>query len=379
LKDSIDCKKFTGYKPCRPGVVCSGCREALRRGKKVLIINLDALGAVLMTTALLPAVKRRDPVSTVHWVTLPAAMPLLANNPFIDRVWPYDFETVSVLQNIRYHRVYSIDKSYRSDALAMLVPAREKLGFGLDRHGAIVPFNREAGYAYRLGLDDRLKFKENRTSGVRFLARAMRLDYRGEGYVLELTEEEKLLALDYRRRNRIGDRDVVIGFNTGCSDLFPNKKMTVEQHLWLIRKIRAAIPKARMVLLGGKTETERNLEIARRSGGRVLNSPTTEGLRRGIVYLQSCDLVVTGDTSAMHMAIALGKQVVVWFGLSCASEIELFGRGEKIVSQLDCAPCWKKTCDHLSCIKKLDMQAVLEAALRGYRKASPVRSGGCAG
>jgi heptosyltransferase-2 len=333
----------------------------------VLIINLDALGAVLMTTALLPAVKRRDPASTVHWMTLPSAMPLLENNPLIDRVWPYDFETVTILQSIRYHRLYSVDKSPRSNALAMMVPAGEKLGFGLDRNGAIVPFNREAEYAYRLGLDDRLKFKENRVTGVRFLAQALKLDYRQDEYILEMTDDEKGLAREFRRKNRISDGDTVIGFNTGCSDLFPNKKMTVDQHLWLIKRMRKAMPKARLVLLGGRAETERNREIAKRAGPFVISSPTEEGLRRGIVYLQACDLVVTGDTSAMHMAIALKKWVVAWFGLSCSSEIELFGRGEKIVSKLECAPCWKKACDHLSCVKQLDMGAVLAAALRGCR------------
>ncbi len=365
MRESIDCKRFTGYKPCGPGRLCAGCQKRQPRGRMVLIINLDALGAVLMTTALLPAIKRKDPVSTVHWVTLPGAMPLLAHNPYIDKVWPYDFETLSILPNITYHRLYSIDKALRSDALAMLVPAKQRLGFGLDRYGAIVPFNREAEYAYRLGLDDHLKFKENQVTGVRFLAQALRLDYRGEGYVLELTPQEKDLARDFRRSHGIGEGDLAIGFNTGCSDLYPNKKMTIEQHLWLIKKVRQRYPRAKVVLLGGKAETERNLEIARKAGGRIINSPTTEGLRRGIVYLQACDLVVTGDTSAMHMAIALKKWVVVWFGLSCAAEIDLFGRGEKIVSDLACAPCWKKTCDHLSCLKNLDLEAMLAAIGRG--------------
>jgi len=368
LKRTIDCRRFTGYKPCAPGMVCAGCLQRQPRGKKVLIINLDALGAVLMTTALLPAVKRRDPDSTVHWVTLPAAVPLLANNPLIDRIWPYDFETVTILQSMRYHRLYSVDKSPRSDALAMMVPARMKLGFGLDRDGAIAPFNREADYAYRLGLDDRLKFKENQVAGVRFLAQALKLDYRNDEYVLELTGQEKDLAREFRRRNKIGDGDIAIGFNTGCSDLFPNKKMTVEQHLWLIRRIRQVLPKARLVLLGGKAETERNLEIRRKAGTSVINSPTDQGLRRGIVYIQACDLVVTGDTSAMHMAIALRKWVVAWFGLSCAPEIELFGRGEKIVSSLDCAPCWRKSCDRLSCVRELDTEAMLAAVARGARR-----------
>ncbi|MCU0606262.1 MAG: glycosyltransferase family 9 protein [Candidatus Edwardsbacteria bacterium] len=370
MKRSVDCVRFTGYKPCSPGKLCRGCAERRPRGRQVLIINLDALGAVLMTTALLPAIKRRDPASTVHWVTMPGAVPLLANNPHLDRVWPYDFETVTVLQAMRFDRVYSVDKAHRSDALAMLVRSKQKLGFGLDRSGAIVPFNREAEYAWRLGLDDDLKFRRNAETGVRFLARALKLDYRGEGYVLDLTPGEKQAAQDFRTKSKITKSEIVIGFNTGCSDLFPNKKMTVDQHVALIKRIRRELPKARIVLLGGKAETERNAEIRRKAGAAVIASPTGEGIRRGIVYVDACDLVVTGDTSAMHMAIALQKQVVAWFGLSCAAEIELFGRGEKIVSPLPCAPCWKKTCDTLACVKQLDLGAVFAAVARGVERLS---------
>jgi ADP-heptose:LPS heptosyltransferase len=261
--------------------------------------------------------------------------------------------------------VYSVDKSYRSDALAMLVKAKEKLGFGLDQRGAIVPFNKEAGYAYRLGLDDDLKFRRNTESGVRFLARAMKLDYRGEGYVLELTQAERQLAQGFRARSKISGSDIVIGFNTGCSDLFPNKKMTVDQHVRLIKRIKKELPQTKIVLLGGKAETGRNAGIKKKAGAFVIASPTTEGIRRGIVYVDACDLVVTGDTSAMHMAIALKKQVVAWFGLSCAAEIDLFGRGEKILPTAACAPCWKKSCDTLECIAGLDLDALFQAVKRG--------------
>ena len=366
MNPTIDCKDFNGYKPCRPGWLCETCQEQKPRGKKILIINLDALGAVLMTTALLPAIKRQDPQSTLHWVTLPMAIPLLQNNPYIDRIWPYDFETVSILQAIKYDKIYSIDKAYRSDALAMLVQAEEKLGFALDQNGAITYFNPEAEYAYRLGIDDDLKFKKNQVTGIQFLAQALALDYQGEDYVLELTPEEKAWARQYRLDNGIGKNDIVIGFNTGCSDLFPNKKMTVEQHLELIGRIQNELPNARIMLLGGKAESQRNKEIKDRAGVLVINSPTDQGIRRGMVYVDACDLVITGDTSAMHMAIALKKQVVVWFGLSCASEIELFGRGEKIVPDLDCSPCWKRSCDSLECVKDLDLGAIFKAAKKGY-------------
>ncbi len=39
------------------------------------------MGNVLVTTSILPALKRKYPVSTIHWITLKNAAPLLQHNP----------------------------------------------------------------------------------------------------------------------------------------------------------------------------------------------------------------------------------------------------------------------------------------------------------
>ncbi|MDQ7053625.1 MAG: hypothetical protein Q9P14_12270 [candidate division KSB1 bacterium] len=56
-----------------PYKICEGCPDPQPYGKKILIINLDAIGDVLMTTAQLPAIKRAYPESTIFWLT--AKMP----------------------------------------------------------------------------------------------------------------------------------------------------------------------------------------------------------------------------------------------------------------------------------------------------------------
>jgi hypothetical protein len=58
-----DCKNFNGYKPCFPGHNCliDSCKEPQPFGTKILIINLDAMGDVLMTTAQLPDLKTKNP------------------------------------------------------------------------------------------------------------------------------------------------------------------------------------------------------------------------------------------------------------------------------------------------------------------------------
>jgi heptosyltransferase-2 len=67
---------------------------------------------------------------------------------------------------------------------------------------------------------------------------------------------------------------------------------------------------------------------------------------------------------ALHIAIALGVPAVAIFGPTVPQEIELFGRGRKIVSRFDCAPCYKRSCDRRpSCMDAVPVGEVL-AALR---------------
>ena len=93
------CRDFTGYRPCRPFRRCENCEEMRPVGTSILLVNLDAMGDVLMTTAALPAIMRRWPDASVTWLTLPSCMPLLEGNPLVWRVFPYDWETVNVLLN----------------------------------------------------------------------------------------------------------------------------------------------------------------------------------------------------------------------------------------------------------------------------------------
>jgi heptosyltransferase II len=80
----------------------------------------------------------------------------------------------------------------------------------------------------------------------------------------------------------------------------------------------------------------------------------------------ACDLVVTGDSLGMHMAIALKKWVVAWFGPTCAHEIDLFERGYKVLSQTSCGPCWKRSCKMTPmCYDQVSLTEILKGLKMG--------------
>lgn len=369
-KEIPSCKRFSGYKPCFPDHNCweDGCKDNIPVGTKILIINLDAMGDVLMTTAQLPAIKRKFPESTISWVTLKNAAPLLFNNPLVDYVYNFDAESILILNQMKFDYVMNVDKSQQSCALLDSIVGKYKLGFGLNEDGKIIPVNNGAFYNYRLGMDDHLKFKVNQKTGQEYLAETFELDYKRDQYIFELTTEEKLFIEKYKKKVGIKKNDKVIGFNTGCSELYPNKKMTIEQHIFLIKQLIKK--KYKVVLLGGLEDTQRNKEIYSRFKGKIINTPTIEGLRRGICYESIPDMIVTGDSLGMHIAIALKIYVVAWFGVSCWTEIDIYDFGVKLFQKdLFCSPCWKRQCPYdLECIKLIDLDRIISEVDTYFKK-----------
>jgi heptosyltransferase-2 len=70
----------------------------------------------------------------------------------------------------------------------------------------------------------------------------------------------------------------------------------------------------------------------------------------------------------MHLAIALKKFVIAWFGLSCWQEIDLYDRGIKLFNiDLECSPCWKRECPYnLECISSIDLDKIVKIVVEMY-------------
>ncbi|MFA8344109.1 MAG: glycosyltransferase family 9 protein, partial [Rhodothermaceae bacterium] len=212
-------------------------------------------------------------------------------------------------------------------------------------------------------------FRENKRVGEDYLAETFELEYNRDEYVFEFTDEEKQHIENYKKEIGLKPDDKIIGFNTGCSELFPNKKMTLEQHEVLIERF-LSYGDYKVMLLGGPEDTERNNLLAAHFGDKIINTPTTEGVRRGACYESLPHVVITGDTFGMHLAIALKKYVIAWFGLSCWTEIDLFDRGVILAPEgLDCAPCWNKKCPKdLECIQMIDLERIEKETVKYFEE-----------
>ena len=90
--------------------------------------------------------------------------------------------------------------------------------------------------------------------------------------------------------------------------------------------------------------------------------------------MAQADLVVGGDTGPIHIAAAVGTPTVSIFRVTDASRNAPRGAGHiALQSELDCAPCLKKSCDQdAMCAKSITSDQVTEAVIKNLRAAGVI-------
>jgi len=359
-----DCRHYNGYKPCGLGELCQDCAHYEPAGVRILIIKLGAAGDVIRTTPLLGALRRRFAPCRITWLTDPVGYELLKNTQNIDRLLAWSWENCMILQGQAFDLVYNFDKEARALALADLICAPQKIGFAPGPLGNAYIYNEESLESLRLGLCDELKFRQNQKSATRIVFDMAGIAYHDEEYEIGLSKQAEAYGEQLRRLHGLNDGRPVIGLNTGCGEVFQTKQWTTEGFAGLI-EILLQRGDCHVMLLGGPREEEFNAALMQRFTSKITDSGCRNSIDQFMGIVNACDFVVSADTMAMHIAIGLRKEVVAFFGSTCHQEIDLFGRGEKVVTDFACSPCYRKTCDkEITCMMALESTTIAAAINR---------------
>ncbi len=365
----IACRHFSGYKPCALNSNCNlNCEFYSPVENRILVIHLGALGAVVRGTGILQSIKSKYKNAHITWVTQKPADQLLKHHPDIDRVLTTQNDDLLALQALVFDAAFVIDKSLVASGILRRTQAANVFGFVADPFtGAILPATESANELWQIGLDDHMKFKLNKKTELQLILESLELEVPKQmAYSLPLSAIEKEIVQNKRQSWSDHGRLQIVGINTGCSDVIAAKKLSVNAHRELIQKLLLQ-ENLQLVLLGGPEDTERNQKIA--EGLPVIQSETRQGLREGLTSVAACDVVFTGDSLGMHMALSQKVWTVAWFGPTCAHEIDFFGHGEFLLSDATCGPCWKRNCQKpVMCYDLVDLNQALQLILKGLQR-----------
>lgn len=365
---AYDCRYYLGDRPCKwhkqMGVFCE-CEYYRPMSKSLAIIKLDAMGDVLRTTCLLPAIEKAWPGSRIIWITRKESLPLLENNPYITELIPYTTDAIAHMSSRSFERIVNLDATKVSAALATMGKSKETVGYILHPDGYVKETNAAAGDWLRMGIFDNLK-KANQRTYQEIMCSILGILPQGLKYVLELTNDEKAGGRDHLLRLGIDLSKSIIGLHTGGGGRWKYKQWHEERFVGLISEIFKEVGDSIQVLLfGGPLERERNQRIREAVGVPVFDAGCENEVRHFASLVSHCSVVVSGDSLAMHIALAMGKRVVILFGPTSHTEIDLFGQGEKLIPDLDCIVCYKNVCDcNPNCMDLISVDMVKEAIFR---------------
>jgi hypothetical protein len=81
------------------------------------------------------------------------------------------------------------------------------------------------------------------------------------------------------------------------------------------------------------------------------------------------DALASAKVAVVDIAIGLRVPVLVILGATCHQEIELYGRGAKIISDFECSPCYLSVCPkEKTCMQAIPARTVYNAAAQWLRR-----------
>ena len=323
------------------------------------IIKLAALGDVLRTTCILPGLWKKYSGPKVTWVTKPTALPLLAGNPYIDRVLTLEQALCSTERKRRYDVVICLDEETEACALSSSLTTSARFGSYMDASGTL-RYTASSAPWFRLGLlglqnRDELK-KANRKTYPALLYSILELPGEPSRPVLYLSPEEVKVG-----KTHVDGEGFHIGINTGASGRWELKKLTELKTIELISELQG-IGGVRLRLLGGPEERERNRRIA--GVAQIREVPTDLSLREFAAVIANLGLLLTSDSLALHIALALEIPAVVFFGPTSEAEIELYGTGKKVIPREGFRCFYTPKCPHRPSCEVFQTISPMAAAVR---------------
>ncbi|MBI2794944.1 MAG: glycosyltransferase family 9 protein [Ignavibacteria bacterium] len=345
-----DCIHFRGDVPCKPhkmyGVHCKDCISYVERKGRLLIIKLGAVGDVIRTTVILEPLRKKFPGFEIWWVSeSPEVVP-----SSVPKRLKFNSEAIISLEAIHFDVVFNLDKDLHACALAERLNAEALFGYRL-KNGVPYPANELAEAKFLTGVFDDINL-QSRSSYPQEIIELCGLEYEGQEYEIDEPQGSPITLGSNGKK--------VIGLNTGCGNRWISRDWPVDSWQILINKLHSA--NYTVLLLGGPAEHDRNTYLQSATGALYHG---TFPLPTFISIVNQCDVVVTLVTMALHVSVALRKQVVLINNIFNKYEFELYGRGVIIEPPLECKCFFANTCINTEyrCMDHLTSDTIFEAVI----------------
>ncbi|HEY4533016.1 MAG TPA: glycosyltransferase family 9 protein [Fusobacterium sp.] len=326
---------------------------------KMLIIHTAFIGDIVLSTPMIAKIVEKYPGAEIYYLTVPAGVSILKNNPHITKIISYDkkgkdrtlgafFRLVGELRKENFDKIYCPHRYLRSMLLTLLIGAREKIGYKTAPLSCF--FEKKIEYCKDIHEVKRLlTFVEGEDSQKYEIA-------------LYPGEPEELVWKTWKREIERQGYSCLVALAPGSR--WETKRWPVEYFQEVLDRL-SETENIAVLLLGGKEE--RRLSFQLRKGVWDLRGKTSLlGLAK---VLQEVNYVVTNDSSPIHIASSSPKAKIIAIFGPTVKEIGFTPWSDNSVvielKNLACRPCsihGTNICPqkHFRCMKELKPELILQ-------------------
>jgi len=337
----------------------------------ILIVKLSAIGDVVHSLPVLEVLKKNFPRARIDWLIEEDAYKIVEGHPAIDNVivsrrksWQKAFlgggkwksalrEIVQFANDLRswkYDLVIDLHGLFKSGILTGLSRGKRKIGMSGATEGGWLFYNeRPIPVDYNQHAIDRyLKVPE-------YLKCGFNNSWKGDIPIFES---------DRRKVNQLLDNDEfkespLVAVNPVAK--WKTKLWRTDCFAALADRLRNDLS-CRIVFTGSKDDRAIIEDILSMMQTRAINLAGLTTLKELAYLYTRCKTLVTTDTGPMHIAVAMGCRVVALFGPTDPCRTGPYGGGNEVIrADVDCSPCFKKRCGHMTCMKDITVEMVFDA------------------
>jgi lipopolysaccharide heptosyltransferase I len=344
---------------------------ACRAFQRICIIKPSSPGDIIHALPVLRGLRRRYPDAHLAWLVATSFANLIEADPALDEIIPFDrrrfgrigrslavmrdfLRFIRELRQRRFDLIIDLQGLLRSGFLAAASGAKHRIGPREAREFAWMFYNQ------RIPRGD-----PNAHAAARNYAVAEMLGF-PDGpldFSIALTHEDRqhaVLLLAQAGLPAEGPYVVLVPATRWETKCWP-----VERYGRLAGMIRQKHGLA-SILVGGASDIDAGQNAADASDGAAHNLCGKTTLRQLAALIDRAALVVTADSTPMHVAAAHGRPLVALFGPTNPNRTGPYGRLDDVLRlELDCSPCYLRKisqCPHQHrCMNDMTLEKVARA------------------
>ncbi|MEN9729706.1 MAG: hypothetical protein RLZ91_823 [Bacteroidota bacterium] len=314
--------------------------------QKILCIRFSSIGDILLTTPIVRVLKAQFPQAEIHIATKASFAQLWDGNPHVNQVHGFDgnlLKFASALRKEGFDRVYDLHKNLRSHALCLLLGKFPKQ---IDKYTS----ERKAFVKTKINTLPGHLVDRNLTS------LGLSSDGQGLDYFIPATSRVEPASFGITRP--------YVLFAMGAAH--QTKVLSYPKMIELVDSIPHPV-----VLIGDDWDAKLGYRLATLFPEKIINLCSKTSIAQSASLIQQSAMVITHDSSMMHVAAALKhpKLYTIWGsthpGLGFTPYQTPFTAIEN--TNLACRPCstqGSNVCPvgHFNCMNSLDLSAIKNAA-----------------